>query len=237
MKAIDMIEWAALTNTEIEALDRDKLVILPLGLIEAHGPHLATSVDVDTATYFARRLAENTGSILLPTVQYGFADEMRAYPGTLGVSLKTMAHIISDIAALLCEHGFRRQIWLSGHGANTTPAEVALHRIWARFPDIQAVYWNYWSAAGVDGISHADKKETEIAAAVGTPYYPDRARDWKIDKPWYRIRSRRDVHSDSGGINGYPTHADIKEGKALCEHIVTQLTKRVGNFDHSTAQG
>lgn len=226
-----MIEWAALTNTEIEVLDRDTLVILPLGLIEAHGPHLATSVDVDTASYFARRLADNTGSILLPTVHYGFADEMRAYPGTLGVTLETMAHIISDVAALLCEHGFYRQIWLSGHGANATPAEVALNRLWKLHPNIRAVYWNYWTAAGVQGISHADKKETEIAAAVGTNYHPDRAKDWKIDKPWYRIRSRRDIHADSGGINGYPTQADPAEGRALCDHIVRQLSERIRKFD------
>ncbi|MEM1084999.1 MAG: creatininase family protein [Verrucomicrobiota bacterium] len=225
-----MNEWAQLTNDEVDALDRALPVILPLGLIEAHGPHLATSVDADTASYFARRIAERTGAILLPTVNFGFADEMRAYPGTLGVSLETMAAVVGDLAGLLCEHGFKRQVWLSGHGANKTPAELALHRVWERHPDLQACYWNYWSECGLNHIRHADKGETEIAAAVGTRHLPERAKDWRVEKPWYRIRSRRDIHQDSGGINGEPSRAEPAEGERMRDFVVDTLSARVAEI-------
>ena len=222
-----MIEWSQLTNEEIVALDRRLPDILPLGLIEAHGPHLAVSVDTDTATYFALRVAENTKAILLPTVHYGFADEMREYVGTLGVSFETMSQVLADLAGMLCFHGFKNQIWLSGHGANSVPAEYALHKVWREWPDLHACYWNYWTVAGLTGISHADKGETGIAAAVGTRFYSERARDFHVEKPWYRIRSRAALQPDSGGVNGQPTLASIEEGNAAREKIVEALTAKV----------
>ena len=222
-----MNEWSQLTSDEVAALDRHLPVILPLGLVEAHGPHLATSVDMDTAAYFARRLAGNTGAILLPVMPYGFADEMAEYVGTLGVSADTLAAVITDLSCRLCAHGFKRQIFLSGHGANKLPVELAFYRIWERHPDLQAVYWNYWSEAGFNKISHADKGETEIALAVGTKSHMERVKDFKVSKPWHRIRSRAEICPGTGGINGFPSQADPKEGERVRDEIVRLLTEKL----------
>ena len=222
-----MKEWAHLTSCEIAALDRALPVILPLGLVEAHGPHLATLVDMDTAAYFARRVAENTGAILLPVLSYGFADEMAEYDGTLGVRADTMASVITDLARQLCFQGFKRQIYLSGHGANKLPTEMAFHRIWQEHPDLQAVYWNYWTEAGFTDISHAGKDETEIALAVGTPSHMDRVQDFTFTKPWHRVRSRAALCPDTGGINGSPSQADPREGERMRDAIVRILSEKV----------
>jgi len=222
-----MNEWSQLTSDEITALDRQLPVILPLGLVEAHGPHLATSVDTDTAGFFARRIAENTGAILLPVLPYGFADEMAEYAGTLGVNADTLACMITDLSCRLCFHGFKRQIFLSGHGANKLPVELAFYRIWEKHPDLQAVYWNYWSEAGFNQISHADKGETEIALAVGTTAHMERVKDFKVSKPWYRIRSRAAICPATGGINGQPSLADPAEGVRIRDQIVSVLSGKV----------
>ncbi len=222
-----MKEWCQLTSDEIAALDRRLPVILPLGLVEAHGPHLATSVDMDTAAYFARRTAEQTGAILLPVMPYGFADEMAGYAGTLGVRPETMAAVVADLSRLLCSHGFKRQIFLSGHGANKLPVELALYRIWETYSDLRAVYWNYWTETGFTQISHADQGETEIALAVGTTAHMDRVTDFKVEKPWYRLRSRAAICPGTGGINGTPSKADPKEGQRVRDEIVRLLTQKV----------
>ena len=222
-----MYEWSQLTSDEVAALDRTLPVIIPIGLVEAHGPHLATSVDMDTAEYFSRRIAEGSGAILLPLLPYGFADEMAEYVGTLGLRADTMAAVITDLSCHLCRHGFTRQIFLSGHGANKLPTELAFYRVWEKHPELQAVYWNYWTEAGVTGISHADKGETEIAMAVGTTSHMDRAEDFKVDKPWYRLRSRHALNPRSGGINGEPTQADLNQGETTRDHIVDCLTEKV----------
>jgi len=222
-----MIEWITLTSETVGDVDRHLPVIIPLGLIEAHGPHLPLSVDVDTAAYFSRRVAENTGAILAPLLAYGFADEMREYPGTVGLSPATLSRVIVDISGMFCLHGFTRQIYLSGHGANKLAFDAAVQEIWKEYPALRAAYWNYWTEAGITSIHHADKGETEIAMAVGTRVKMEKARDFTVEKPWYRIRSRRELNPDSGGINGQPSAAEPAEGERMREEIVRILSEKV----------
>jgi creatinine amidohydrolase len=101
-----------------------------------------------------------------------------------------MAAVITDLSCHLCAHGFKRQIFLSGRGANKLPAELAFYRVWERHLGLQVGDWNYWTEAGFTKISHADKGETEIALAVGTKPHVERAKDFKVNKPWHRLRSR-----------------------------------------------
>jgi creatinine amidohydrolase len=229
-----MIEWSQLTSDEVAALNRNFPVILPIGLVEAHGLHLATSVDMETAAYFARRIAENTSAILLPVLPYGFADEMAEYPGTLGVEPDTLASVVSDLSCHLCSQGFTRQIFLSGHGANRLPVELAFYRVWKKYPQLQPVYWNYWTEAGFTKVSHADKAETEIALAVGITAHMDRVQDFRVNKPWHRIRSRAALCPGSGGVNGKPSLADIAEGERVREAIVQALSERVMQIQSSS---
>jgi creatinine amidohydrolase len=225
-----MIEWVTLTSEEIGFVDRRLPVIIPLGLVEAHGPHLPLSVDVECGAYFARRVAEESGAILAPVLPYGFADEMREYPGTIGLKAETLSQVIVDLSEMFCFHGFTRQIFLSGHGANRMPVEMAFHRVWQNYRDLRAVYWNYWSAASVSGIYHADQGETEIAMAVGVPVKMDRVKDFEVTKPWYAIRSRFGLQADSGGINGRPSLANPENGRAVREQIVRILAEKVRNI-------
>jgi len=222
-----MIEWKHLTSDEVSGIDRRLPVLVPVGLVEAHGPHLALSVDCDTADYFSRAIATNTGAILAPIVNYGYADEMAGYPGTVGVTADTLAAVYTDLAGHFCAQGFTRQIWLSGHGANKVPFDIALPRIWQRHPDARLVYWNYWTEAGFTRISHADQGETEIALAVGTRAHMDRVRDFKVAKPWYRLRSRHAICPETGGINGEPSKATLAAGERVRDEIVRLLSEKV----------
>jgi creatinine amidohydrolase len=222
-----MIEWACLTSDEVTTLDRSLPVMIPLGLIEAHGHHLRLGLDNETADYFSRRIAESAGAILAPAIYYGFADAMREYPGTIGVTVETLSCVIHDIAVMFCQQGFMKQIYLSGHGANKLACELAFHKAWSRFPDLKPVYWNYWSEAGFNQIHHADKGETEIAMAIGSSVHMDRAHDYKFIKPWHMVRSRYQYQPETGGINGFPTQADPVEGERMREEIVLRLSARV----------
>lgn len=222
-----MIEWITLTSEEIAAIDKRLPVIIPLGLVEAHGPHLPLSVDVECGAYFARRVAEESGAILAPVLPYGFADEMREYPGTIGLKAETLTDVIVDLSEMLCFHGFTRQIFLSGHGANRMPVELAFHRIWLNYHDLKAVYWNYWSGGNFSGIHHADQRETEIAIAVGLSVKMDRVKDCRFSKPWYAIRSRFELEPDSGGVNGQPSLANPENGQRMRDDIVCTLVERV----------
>ena len=225
-----MKEWSQLTNCEIAELDRRLPLIIPVGLIEAHGAHLPVSVDVATAGYFSRRIAENTGAVLLPVIPYGFADEMAGYPGTLGVRAETLMAVIEDLSCALCGHGFTRQIFLSGHGANKAVVELAFWRVWKKHPGLRAACWNYWTEAGLSTIHHADKGETEIAMAVGLPVQMEKAAKFHVKKPWYKIRSRSELDPASGGINGDPSAASAQEGAKMHDIVIDLLSKKVSEI-------
>ena len=218
-----MIEWTRLTGDELAAVDRNLPVVVPLGLVEAHGSHLTLGLDIDTADFFARAVAAQTGVLLAPMLAYGFADAMRDYPGTVGVTAETLALVVRDIAELFCTHGFRKQIYLSGHGANKLGCELGFHQVWRRYPDFKPAYWNYWTEAGLTSIHHADKGETEIAMAVGSPVYMERVRDWTFKKPWHLVNSRFTYQPASGGVNGAPSMADPAEGKHMVAQILAAL--------------
>jgi creatinine amidohydrolase len=222
-----MIEWVQLTNEDVLQLNRCLPVIIPLGLVEAHGPHLTLGLDIDTATYFARRLAAETGAVLAPVVAYGFADAMREYPGTVGVTADTLSLVVRDISSMFCYHGFKKQIYLSGHGANKLPCELGFYKVWERYTDFKPVYWNWWSEAGFHQIHHGDKGETEAAMAVGSPVYMERVRDFTFAKPWHLVNSRFALQPDSGGVNGRPSAADPAEGERLRETVVSVLAEKV----------
>ncbi|WP_316814175.1 creatininase family protein [Pedobacter heparinus] len=222
-----MFEWINLTSEEINQLDRSLPVIIPLGLVEAHGPHLAVSVDIDSANYFARQVASGTGVILAPGLPYAFADEMREYPGTLGISATTFMSVISDLCIRLCQQGFLKIIFITGHGANKAPCELAFYKVWEQYPKFKGVCWNWWSDCGITGIHHADKGETEVAAAIGTIIYKDRIKDFQVKKPWHAIRSRHELDPASGGINGKPSEMSIENGKKVVATALAVLTEKV----------
>jgi creatinine amidohydrolase len=222
-----MIEWSKLTNQELENVNKKLPVIVPIGLVEAHGPHLTLGLDNDTADFFSRKLAENTGAILAPILNYGFADAMKEYPGTVGLTPETLALVVRDICCQFCFHGFKKIIVLSGHGANKLGCELGFYKVWDEYPDFKPVYWNYWTEAGLTDIHHADKGETEIAFSVGSPVYMERVRDYTVNKPWHLIRSRHDYEPTSGGINGKPSQADPQEGEKMTEQILTVLSYKI----------
>lgn len=222
-----MIEWKKITNEQVETLNKDLPVIVPVGLVEAHGPHLSLGLDMDTAEYFARKISEKSGAILAPCIHYGFADAMKEYPGTVGVRPDTLALVVRDISDMFCFHGFKKLIFLSGHGANKLGCELGFYKVWETYPDFKPVYWNYWTEAGITSIHHADKGETEIAMAVHSPVDMDKVRDYKFNKPWHMVRSRYAYQPESGGINGEPSKAVKEVGLEMRDRIIEDLTDKV----------
>ncbi|HDO1331599.1 TPA: creatininase family protein [Aeromonas veronii] len=103
-----MTKLIDLVSNEITDEQKKLPVIIPIGLIEAHGPHLPLSVDLDTADYFSKKTCEKTGAILAPMINYGFADEMAEYVGTIGVKPETLTNMITDICNHFCSQGFKK---------------------------------------------------------------------------------------------------------------------------------
>jgi creatinine amidohydrolase len=110
-----MIRLAELTWPEARRVARDRrsLVLLPLGAVEQHGPHLPLAVDWLGAEELARRVApplRRAGwrPILAPSLPYGVSALAERWSGTVSLSVTTTARLIVEVVRALAAHGFRR---------------------------------------------------------------------------------------------------------------------------------
>ena len=110
-----MIRLADCTHVEARALARDRraVVLLPLGAIEQHGPHLPLSVDWLGAEEIARRIAPHLvrggyRPVLAPSIPYGVSTLAIGWSGTISLSASTLRRLVVEIVGALADHGFRR---------------------------------------------------------------------------------------------------------------------------------
>src|SRR5499425_2979938 len=95
------------------ARDPRSVVLLPLGAVEQHGPHLPLLVDWLGADELARRLAPHLRRagwrpVLAPSLPYGASPLAAAWSGTVSLSAATTARVIVEVVRALARHGFRR---------------------------------------------------------------------------------------------------------------------------------
>jgi creatinine amidohydrolase len=96
------------------------LVIVPVGVVEEHGPHLPLGLDSFAAETYAGTAAphlEEQGYevVVAPTIGYGVARAAIDFPGTLSLEPATLKALIVDVGRSLARHGFARQVILNGH--------------------------------------------------------------------------------------------------------------------------
>jgi creatinine amidohydrolase len=96
-------------------LKANPLVILPVGALEAHGPHLPLGADQIQAERTAEALAERTDALVAPTLAYGSAPGARRFPGTVSLSIAQLGGYAEGVLSELARSGVRRVLVLSGH--------------------------------------------------------------------------------------------------------------------------
>jgi creatinine amidohydrolase len=117
-----MQRLAEVPFTEVSRAARSgrALVILPVGVVEEHGPHLPLGLDSFAAETYAASSAphlEEQGYevILAPVINYGVARAARDFPGTLSLEPDTLKAMVVQIGRSLARHGLERQVLLNGH--------------------------------------------------------------------------------------------------------------------------
>ena len=123
-----------LTWQEIRDLDKSKAaVVLPVGSIEQHGPHLPVATDTLTGTTILgralSRLPDGVDCWALPPTNYGKSNEHHGFPGTFSLSATTLLALVGDIARGVAESGFKRLMLLNSHGGNVALLELAARDI------------------------------------------------------------------------------------------------------------
>jgi creatinine amidohydrolase len=111
-----------------ERLEKNDLIILPIGSTENHGPHACSGEDTFLVTRMAEQIAQKTGCTVAEPMWYGSHPYHHlGMPGTIVIPEETFADYLRAIIAGLWNSGFRKQILLNGHGQDYV-IPMAIHR-------------------------------------------------------------------------------------------------------------
>lgn len=100
-------------------LERDRVVLLPFGSTEQHGPAGVLGVDAYVATGIAEDVALRTGAVCAPPMWFGDSPHHMAFPGTISLRTETLMNVVADVCRSLAAHGFNRMVLINGHkGSN-----------------------------------------------------------------------------------------------------------------------
>ena len=108
-------------------------IVIAVGAIEQHGPHLPLWTDSLTAETVARNVAEQIGVLYAPVVWMGYSPQHMHEPGrgrgTITVRSSTLLNLLPDVGRSLIHHGFNRIIFINGHGSNIKVIDPALRKL------------------------------------------------------------------------------------------------------------
>src|SRR5687767_13934895 len=132
-----------------KALDRDTPVVFPIAALEQHGHHLPVFTDSLLLGEVLGRVKPEVADRVLfaPLYWLGNSEHHLDFPGTMSASPRGYLDSLRDMAENFLHHGFRRLMFLNGHGGNIVPAQQATfelrqkHRPRSDLLLLSATYW------------------------------------------------------------------------------------------------
>ena len=129
----------AMNREQIDAIPRKDraIVIVTIGAIEQHGPHLPVGVDAILGQTWLNlalpKVSKEVGLYVAPPITIGKSDEHIGFPGTLMISGRTLGRLLRAIARQLSLWGFRNLAVINTHGGNDSVLRYTLREIQADF--------------------------------------------------------------------------------------------------------
>ncbi|MCC6233420.1 MAG: creatininase family protein [Verrucomicrobiales bacterium] len=243
----------------VDAMSRDIPVIVPVAAMEQHGHHLPLFTDSMLLREVVRRVSGTLGdrALFTPLLWIGNSDHHLDFPGTLSAPPRTYLDLLNGIAENLLQHGFKRLVFLNGHGGNEVPGRQAVFELRQRHrqrTDLLLLFATYWSLGTGSGpaadlgteqteMGHACEWETSMILRLaphlvaphqnispvppGNPFQPA-SRGWTT-----RDRS-------APGHIGSPHLATVEKGERLFQKFAQEATaflERVITWDGRSWNG
>jgi len=242
MKTIKIIDMNSPDIGEAMEQGFDSIVIA-VGAIEQHGPHLPLKTDSLIGEEIAHILAKKLGKSLQgPTINVGCSEHHMEFSGTVSISEGTLKSIISD--------GFKNIIFIPSHGGNFAAVGEVIEKLQEQYPDNNVIGYTDLSKyieiieqisveAGItveEGGAHAGENETSIMLALVEdlvkkerfePGFVGKFGDKEIEL----VFSKGMKALTANGAIGDPTKANWKNGKVylqkICDFLVSEIKKQM----------
>ena len=247
------LNWPA-----VAALPKDTPIIFPVAALEQHGHHMPVFTDSLLCGEIVRRTEERLrDKILVAPLQWlGNSDHHLDFAGTLSASPRVYLDLLNGLIDNFVMHGFKRLVFVNGHGGNHVPGQQAVFEARQRYRerhDLMLLFATYWLLDGEPNkansqlvqtqMGHACEWETsmvlrirpelvgqvaDIAAAPFGNAFAPASRGW--------ITKDRTVP----GHIGDPRHATAEKGETLFSSFtadVVRLLERVLAWDGRSWEG
>jgi len=207
-----------LTWPQAELLQRD-ILIVPLGSIEQHGPHLPLDTDSVIATAIAHELnLLKSTSGLAPTVAYGASGEHRDFTGTLSIGTPALTMLLTELIRDASRY-WRAVLFVNGHGGNSEALNAALGLAKRESRHVAAV-----GIKGDSSDTHAGYQETSLMLHLD----PARVLVDRLEvgntEPLHQILPTMQESGvraiSANGVLGDPTKASVELGSRLFQGAV-----------------
>ncbi len=209
-------------------LTRDPRLLVPVGALDQHGPHLPLATSLLIARRLCADLAAEFGVLRAPAFPFGVnMDAGRSFPGTASLKRKTLHRVLNELLASWEDHGVNEFILITGHRHG--PHLEALATLVTNRARVRVI--DFWDVRTDDLLEapgrqeHAGQAETSIMLHLFPELVRmDRAKD--VEPPTDN-RPRRRVPPDGAGSLGHPSRASAERGAHIYARILEAIRQAV----------
>lgn len=251
------MQYGNLRWVDIDALDKDQVtVVCPLASLEQHGHHLPLLTDTYLVTGVAQAVEKNLPEqvLLLPALWLGASDHHLDFPGTVSVPNSLYTEMIKNVTRSFVKAGFRRILFLNGHGGNVVPGTQAITEMSCQDDASDAAFLalsSYWTVAqpvmsaeqhgmATPQLSHACEYETSmmlhlhkdlVVMSQAKGIEPVLESRFYSSERLGRVNVAGRFHRRTAtGAMGKPEEATAEKGASLLAAIAEEVTDFVRDF-------
>ena len=169
--------------------EENPVVVIGIGSIEQHGPHLPLGMDSLAVKALIHKVASRTNSVCVHPCWPGYSPHHMGFAGTITFSWETLMGVLMDTIGSLAYHGIKRFVLMNGHGGNTATMNLVAQTAKREFDVMIAVpsgpggtelakiqkerQQRYWDV-------HSGTNETSTAQAL----FPELLEMWRLPEDW-----------------------------------------------------
>ena len=239
-----------LTFEEVEDYLKEKdIILIPIGSTEQHSSYGLLGTDFITAQEIAKEVGKRLNIIVAPTLPYGMAQHHMGFAGTITVSPLVYTQVIRDIISSILSHGFKKLIFINGHGGNINSVKTAFEQVkyegkkglleiisWFLLPEVQELERELFKDE--NGL-HATPSEISLTQYLRSKVFSDKKKDKdrdsiniEKDKEYFPLtKDEFKAFYPDGRMHSSPWLASIEFGRMIFERAVETIIKKIKLYE------
>ncbi|MFZ3589978.1 creatininase family protein [Bacillus sp. DJP31] len=212
-------------------------VLLPIGMVEAHGPHCSLGTDVLIPREFIKRLnvALDEKIMIAAEIPYGRSFALRPFDGTIDISSETFINYVYEVGQEFYRNGFQNLILFNGHGGNIPSLQIASEKLAELGMVVLTMNWwlDYRNTIVTitPGFGHAGEDETSLILAINEELAETQGLVPNELPAYFNVKYKNwgnDLFPDA--YSGNPGESTAAKGEQLYEAIIPLMINDIENL-------